>query len=235
MKTMKYVGIAIICTLMFAVVPQSSAAGPFLMNAEGYVYGQLSNVRRENSINQIYVGEISLGHESLSNIGSTSLWHFCFEKNRYEELVSFIGMNVVVEFKFPRSNDLLSCAQPDELLEIYTVDQDFSWEQKHFVGDIYTSDPEVSRGVKIGRITKLTKNKDMSRIYYMTMQIGRGGSNFHHFMTDDDDLYDFAISALKNAALVKVHYSDRRSYGNVYGLGLRSVVAEIEVMDQRDR
>lgn len=72
----------------------------------------------------------------------------------------------------------------------------------------------------------------MSGIYHMTLQIGRGGSNFHHFMINDHDLYDFAISALKNAALVKVHDSDRRSYGNAYGLGLKSVVAEIEAIDR---
>ncbi|WP_374563420.1 hypothetical protein [Nitrosomonas sp.] len=232
MKSMKYEGVAIMLLLMVTSVPQPSSAGPFLMTAEGYIYGQLSNVRQERSINQVYVGEISLGHESFSNTGSTHLWHFCFEKNRYEEIESFIGKNVVVEFKFPKSNDLLSCAQPNELLEIYTINQDASWEQKHFVGDIHTSDPEVSRGVKIGRITNLTKNKDMSRIYYMALQIGRGGSNFHHFMIDDHDLYDFAINALKNAALVKIHYSDRRSYGNAYGLGFRSVVAEIEVVDR---
>jgi len=232
MKSMSYKGVALMLLLMVTSIPQPGFAGPFLMAAEGYVYGQLSNVRQERSINQVYVGEISLGHESFSNIGSTHLWQFCFEKNRYEEIESFIGKNVVIEFKFPKSNDLLSCAQPNELLEIYLVDQDSSWEQKHFIGDIHTSDPEVSRGVKIGRITNLTKNKNMSRIYYMTMQIGRGGSNFHQFMIDDHDLYDFAINALKNAALVKVHYSDRRSYGNAYGLGLRSIVAEIEVIDR---
>lgn len=232
MNSLKYIGIAVICALMSAVAPQPGTAGPFLMTAEGYVYGQLSNVRRENSINQVYVGEISLGHESLSNPGSTSLWYFCFEKNRYEEIENFIGRNVVVEFTFPRSSDLLSCTQTNELQEIYPANQDFLWEQKHFIGDIHTSDSEVSRGVKIGRITNLTKNKDVSRIYYMTLQIGRSGSSFHQFMIDDHDLYDFAISALKNAALVKVHYSDRRSYGNAYGLGFRSVVAEIEVIDR---
>lgn len=232
MKSMKHTGVAFILLLMVVSLPPLGFAGPFLMAAEGYVYGQLSNVRQERSINKVYVGEISLGHESFSNVGSTHLWQFCFEKNRYEEIESFIGKNVVVEFKFPKSNDLLSCAQPNELLDIYPVDQDFSWEQKHFIGNIHTSDPEVSNGVKVGRITNLTRNKNVSRIYYMTLQIGRGGSNFHHFMIDDHDLYDFAIYALKNAALVKVHYSDRRSYGNAYGLGLRSVVAEIEVIDR---
>lgn len=232
MKSLKYKSVVFMLLLMVASLPLPGFAGPFLMAAEGYVYGQLSNVRQERSINKAYVGEISLGHESFSNIGSTHLWQFCFEKNRYEEIESFIGKNVVVEFKFPKSNDLLSCAQPNELLEIYTVDQDFSWEQKHFIGNIHTSDPEVSSGVKVGRITNLTRDKNVSRIYYMTLQIGRGGSNFHHFMIDDLDLYDFAINALKNAALVKVHYSDRRSYGNAYGLGLRSVVAEIEVIDR---
>jgi hypothetical protein len=232
MKSMKYKSVVFMLLLMVASLPLPGFAGPFLMAAEGYVYGQLSNVRQERSINKVYVGEISLGYDSFSNIGSTHLWQFCFEKNRYEEIESFIGKNVVVEFKFPKSNDLLSCAQPNELLEIYTVDQDFSWEQKHFIGNIHTSDPEVSSGVKVGRITNLTRDKNVSRIYYMTLQIGRGGSNFHHFMIDDLDLYDFAINALKNAALVKVHYSDRRSYGNAYGLGLRSVVAEIEVIDR---
>ena len=232
MKSLKYKSVVFMLLLMVASLPLPGFAGPFLMAAEGYVYGQLSNVRQERSINKVYVGEISLGHESFSNVGSTHLWQFCFEKNRYEEIESFIGKNVVVEFKFPKSNDLLSCAQPNELLEIYTVDQDFSWEQKHFIGNIHTSDPEVSSGVKVGRITNLTRDKNVGRIYYMTLQIGRGGSNFHHFMIDDHDLYDFAINALKNAALVKVHYSDRRSYGNAYGLGLRSVVAEIEVIDR---
>ena len=109
MKAMSYKGVAFMLLLMVTSIPQPSSAGPFLMAAEGYVYGQLSNVRQERSINKVYVGEISLGHESSSNIGSAHLWQFCFEKNRF----------------------------------------------------------------------------------------------------DDHDLYDFAINALKNTALVKVHYSDR--------------------------
>ncbi|UJP05833.1 MAG: hypothetical protein LZF61_02330 [Nitrosomonas sp.] len=211
-----------------------------MMAAEGYVYGQLSKVSHDKNITRVYLGEISLGHESMTFISFgnqptnlvTNPWQFCFEKDRYEEIENFVGKNVVLAFTFPKNNNLLSCSSVYELQEIYPVNQDHVWEQKHFVGDIYTSDPETSYGVEFGRITNLIKNKSVNRIYYMTLQVGNGGSKFRHFMIDDHDLYEFAINALKSAVMVKVHYSDRISYGNSYGLGARSVVAEIEVVEQ---
>jgi len=82
------------------------------------------------------------------------------------------------------------------------------------------------------RLGALFKNKDANRSYFMTIQVGTGGSKFRHSVIDDHDLYDFAITPKKNATIVKVHYRDRLAFfTNFYGLGSRSVVSEIEAVD----
>jgi len=49
---------------------------------------------------------------------------------------------------------------------------------------------------------------------------------------DDPELYDFAVTVLKSAAMVKVHYSDRLTNPrNFYGFHSRSMVAEIEIVE----
>lgn len=226
--------------LMLIYAPGWIAAGPLLHSTEGYASGQLNRISRDNNVTRAYVGEISLGHESMTfiSLGNqppnlvSNPWQFCFEKDRYEELENLIGNDVVLEFKTPKNNSLLSCSSVNELVAVYPVTQNQPLEQKQFVGNIYTMDQEVSHGVELGRITNLIRNKGANRSYFMTIQVGTGGSKFRHFVIDDHDLYDFAITALKNATIVKVHYSDRLAFfTNFYGLGSRSVVSEIEAVD----
>lgn len=240
-KLFKYFSINVMFSLLMLIsAPKWAAAGPLLHTTEGYASGQLSRISRDNNVTRAYVGEISLGHESMTfiSLGNqppnlvSNPWQFCFEKDRYEELENLIGNDVVLEFKTPKNNSLLSCASVNELVQVYPVIQDQPLEQKHFVGNIYTMDREISHGVEFGRITNLIKNKGTNRSYFMTIQVGTGGSKFRHFVIDDHDLYDYAITALKNGAIVKVHYSDRLAiFTNFYGLGSRSVVSEIEAVD----
>ncbi|MBL0011234.1 MAG: hypothetical protein IPP22_10010 [Nitrosomonas sp.] len=96
-------------------------------------------------------------------------------------------------------------------------------EQKHLVVDIHTMDREISYDVEFGRITNVIKNKSTSRSYFMTMQVGNGGSKFRHFMIDDTNLCEFAVTVLKNFDMVRVHYSDRiTSSRNLSDLSNRS-------------
>lgn len=240
-KLLKHLSINIMfLLLMFTYAPGWVAAGLLLHTTEGYVSGQLSRISRDNNVTRAYVGEISLGHESMTfiSLGNqppnlvSNPWQFCFEKDRYEELENLIGSNVVLEFKTPKNNSLLSCSSVNELVEVYPAIQNQSLEQGHIVGSIYTTDREISHGVEFGRITNLIKNKGANRSYFMTIQVGTNGSKFRHFAIDDHELYDFAITALKNSIIVKVHYSDRlASFTNFYGLESRSVVSEIEAVD----
>ena len=239
-KFIKYLRTRVLILLIFMFfTPKGIAAGPFLLSTEGYVSGQLNTVSRDKIVTRTYVGEISLGNESITfiSLGSqppnlvSNPWQFCFENDLYEEIENLIGKDVVLEFKTPKSNTLLSCSSVNEMVAVYLTNRNQPLEHKHLIGDIYTSDPEISYGVEFGRITNLIKNKGMNRNYYLTIQIGNGGSKFRHFMIDDHDLYDFAVKALKNAAMVKVHYSDRVSHGNSYGQGTRSMVSEIEITD----
>ena len=233
-----------LCFLMVVVivtsVPMWAVAGPFLLKTEGYVSGQLSTVSRDKSITRAYVGEISLGNESMSffEFGNqppnlvSSPWRFCFEKDHYKEIENLIGRDVVLEFTTPKKNSLLSCSSLNELKAIYPVSQHPPMEQKHFVGDIRTLDREIAYGVEYGRITNVIKNKGEMRSYFMTMQVGNGGNKFRHFVMDDPELYDFAVTVLKNAAMVKVHYSDRLTNPrDFYGFRSRSMVAEIEIVE----
>ena len=136
--------------------------------------------------------------------------------------------------KMPRSSALLSCPALNELVEVYLVDKNIIPEQTHFIGDIRTFGSEVSYGVEFGRITNIIKNKNLARNYFMTMQIGKSGDKFRHFVMDDRDLYHFAVNSLKMAALVKVHYSERLVNRNIYGHRTRLFVSEIEIVDQEE-
>ena len=236
MKNILFFFIAVTITY----VPEWVTAGPLLFSTEGYVSGQLSKVSRDKNITRAYVGEISLGHESVTFIDSgnqppnlfSNPWKFCFEKDRYEEIENLIGNDVVLKFTTPKDNSLLSCSSTNELMEIYPIIKNQPLEQKHLVGDIHTMDREISYGVEFGRITNVIKNKGTSRSYFMTMQVGNGGSKFRHFMIDDPDIYDFAVTVLKNAAMVRVHYSDRlTSSSGFYGFYFRSMVSEIEIVE----
>ncbi len=239
--SLKYFGITVMFLLLMLICPfKWTIAGPLLLSTEGYASGQLSRVSRDINVTRAYVGEISLGHESMTfiSLGNqppnlvSNPWQFCFEKDRYEELENLIGSDVVLEFKTPKNNSLLSCSSVNELMEVYPVIQNQPLEQKHLIGSIYTMDREIAHGVEFGRITNLIKNRSANRNYFMTIQVGTGGSKFRHFFIDDHDLYNFAVAALKNAAIVKVHYSDRLAFFTTfYGFGSRSIVSEIEVVD----
>lgn len=211
----------------------------FIIDTKGYVSGRLSAVNLERSFNTAYVGELLLGYDSSTFINSenqppyafSNPWQFCFDEDRYEEIEAFIGRNVVLEFKTPKSNALLSCSAINELLTIYPVVKNQTLEQKQLIGRILSTDPEISRGVEFGRIANVIENRRLIRSYFMTIQIGSSGNQFRHFVMDDPDLFDFAINCLKTATMVRVHYSERYSISNQFGISFISYVSKIEVVD----
>lgn len=233
--------------LIMSLISAPVYSGSLIIDTKGYASGQLSRIGRDNALNRTfntaYVGEVLLGHESASFISFGSIpqnlvtnpFQFCFEKEDfYDVLEEVIGYDVVIEYKMPRSNTLLSCSALNELVEVYLVDRNIIPEQTHFIGSIRTFGPEVSYGVEFGRITNVIKNRNQPRNYFMTMQIGKSGDKFRHFVMDDRDLYHFAIKTLKMAAWVKVHYSERMANRNIYGHRTRLFVSEIEIVDQED-
>lgn len=226
----------LLCSI--ALISQSIYAS-FIIDTKGYASGRLSTVNLERSFNAAYVGELLLGHDSstfisLENQPPNSFsnpWRFCFYKDRYEEIKTLIGRNVVLEFKTPKSNALLSCSATNELLAIYPVVKDQTLEETYLIGNILSTDPEISRGVEFGRITNVIEDKDSFRSYSMTIQIGSGGNQFRNFIMNDPDLFDFAVNCLKMATMVRVHYSERYSVSNRFGMSAMSYVSEIEVVD----
>ncbi|MCB1949365.1 hypothetical protein [Nitrosomonas sp.] len=228
--------------LSAGLIAAPAFSSSLIIDTKGYASGQLSRIGRENlslrGFSDAYAGEILLGHESASFISFGSLpqnlvtnpFRFCFEKEDfYEVLEELIGYDVVIEYKTPRKNTLLSCSAVNELVDIYLVDKNISLTQTHLIGDIRTFEPEISYGVEFGRITNVIKNKNLMRNYFMTMQIGNGGDKFRHFIMDDRDLYHFAIEGLKTGVLVKVHYSERLANRNIFGHRTRLFVSEIEI------
>ena len=239
----------IVLLLVFlSLVPVTSlvSARSLIIDTKGYVSGQLSRVnldRNQNSaFGRVYIGEVLLGFNSATFISFgnqprnlvTNPWRFCFDKDEYEEIEDLIGDDVVLEFKTPRQNSLLSCTSINELVVVYPVEKSQPLEYTHLIGDIRTTGPEISHGVEYGRIINVIKNKNLFNFYFMTIQIGSGGSKFRHFVIDDTDLFDFAVKSLQVAALVKVHYSERIPRRNLFGLSSMSYVSEIEMVDQDD-
>lgn len=221
------------------LISESVFASLLIIDTKGYVSGRLSKVSLERTFSSAFTGEVLLGHDSVTFISFgnqppdlvSNPWQFCFEKDRYEEIENLIGSNVVLEFKTPKKNALLSCSAANELVAVYPVVGSQVLEQTHLIGDINTTDPEISRGIEFGRIVNVIENKNLLRSYFMTIQIGSGGSKFRHFVMDDPELFDFAIRSLRIAAMVKIHYSERFSVRNLFGLSSMSFVSEIEIVD----
>lgn len=232
----------VILSLIF--VSTSISARSLIIDTKGYVSGQLSRVNLDANqsgvFGRVYIGEILLGHDSATfiSIGNqprglvANPWRFCFEKSEYDEVEELIGTDVVLEFKTPRKNSLLTCTSANELVDIYQANNYLTLEPTHVSGAIRTTDPQISHGVEFGRVVNVIKNNDLFNIYFMTIQVGSGGSQFRHFVIDNTDLFDFAIQSLQAAAMVKVHYSDRFSRRNLFGLSSMSYVSEIEMVDQ---
>ena len=222
----------------------SISARSLIIDTKGYVSGQLSRVNLDANqsgvFGRVYVGEILLGHNSANfiSIGNqprglvANPWRFCFEKDEYDEVEDLIGKDIVLEFKTPRKGSLLSCTSANELVDVYPADDYLILEPTHVIGAIRTTDPQISHGVEFGRVVNVIKNKNLFNIYFMTIQVGNGGSKFRHFIIDNTDLYDFAIQSLHAAAMVKIHYSDRSSRRNLFGLSSMSYVSEIEMVEQ---
>ena len=231
-------------TLSLVAASTSILARSLIIDTKGYVSGQLSRVsldaNQSGVFGRVYVGEILLGHDSATfiSIGNqprglvANPWRFCFEKDEYDDVEELIGNDVVLEFKTPRKGSLLSCTSVNELVDVYPANDYQILEPTHVVGAIRTTDPQISHGVEFGRVVNVIKNRDLFNIYFMTIQVGSGGSKFRHFIIDNTDLFDFAIQSLQTAAMVKVHYSDRFSRRNLFDLSSMSYVSEIEMVDQ---
>ncbi len=232
----------IILSLISASTPISARS--LIIDTKGYVSGQLSRVsldaNQSGAFGRVYIGEILLGHDSATfvSLGNqprglvANPWRFCFEKNEYDEVEDLIGNIVILKFKTPRKSSLLSCTSANELVDVYPANNDQILEPSHVIGAIRTTDPQISHGVEFGRVVNVIKNKNLFNIYFMTIQVGSGGSKFRHFIIDDTDLFYFAIQSLQTAAMVKVHYSDRFSRRNLFGLSSMSYVSEIEMVNQ---
>lgn len=211
----------------------------YAIGTKGYVSGRLSAVNLERSFNTAYIGELLLGHDStaLVNLGNESFllvsnpWQFCFNRDRYKEIEAFIGRNVVLEFKTPKSTALISCSSAHELVAIYPLDKEHIWEQTYSEGNSLITDQEIANGVNFGRITNVIENQNLIRNYFMTIQVGNGGNQFRHFIMNDPALFDFAINCLKTATMVRVHYSERFSLSKRFGMQTLSYVMKIEVAD----
>ncbi|SDY81524.1 hypothetical protein [Nitrosomonas sp. Nm33] len=225
--------------LILTLITEPIFASLLIIDTKGYSSGRLSRVALERTFNNAYIGEVLLGYDSITFVSFgnqppnlvSNPWQFCFEKDRYEEIEKFIGNNVVLEFKTPKKNALLSCSATNELVTIYPVDKNQTLEQTHFIGRIHTNDPEISSGIEFGRIVNVIENKDLLRSYFMTIQMGGGGSSFRHFVMDDPDLFDFAVKCLKIGAMVRIYFSERFSVRNLFGLSSMSFVSEIEIVD----
>ncbi len=225
--------------LVMMLIPNRGFAGSLIFDTRGYASGQLSKLSRERTFSSAVVGEVFLGNESASfiSIGNqppglvNNPWRFCIDEDEYEELEELLGRNIVIKYKMPRRSSLLNCSAKHELLEIYPVIKDQTLDETQFVGDIRTFAQEVSYGVEFGRITNAIKNKNRSRSYFMTLQVGNNGNRFRHFVTDDPETYEFAVASLRMAAKVRIHFSDRLSTRTIYGATVRSFISEIEIVE----
>ncbi len=194
-----------------------------VVDTQGYAAGQLSRIglqnKLNNAFNQAYAGQLLLGNGSGSFVSyggfplslDNNPWPFCFDKDAFEMLKDYIGKDVVVEFKTPRRSSMLSCSAIAEFVAIYSVEENDAPDETALEGNISTFEIEVSHGVEYGRITNAVRNRSISRTYYLTVQVGGSGNKFSHFIMNDRDLYEFAVTSLKAAAMVKVHYSERLS------------------------
>ena len=204
---------------------------------KGYTFGQLNKISREHSFSDAILGEILLGHggsNTFVSLGNqppgvvTNPWRFCFDEDRYQELEELIGSYVVMTHKRPKQSSLLSCSAANELVEIYPVAEYRPLEITYVEGSKTTLGPEVSSGVESGIITNVIKNRQVSRNFLLTVQVGGNGNQFRHFLINDPDLYHFAIESLQMAAKMRLHYVNRLARrGNI----IISLVWKMEIIE----
>jgi len=215
----------------------------FLVDTHGYASGQLSRIERENmfnrALNETYVGQLLLGNDSGSFISyggfplglDNNPWPFCIDEDDFEIVESFIGKDVIIEFKTPRNSKFLSCSAIAVMISIDLVEDDYSHNETYLEGDLPVLGIDVAYGMEYGRITNAVKNKNTRREYHLTLQVGGRGNKFSHFVLTDHDLYDFAVTALKTAAMVKVHYKSRLNSQQARN---RLLIKAIEIVDSNN-
>ncbi len=208
------------------------------IDTKGYALGLLSKISRVGTSNRAIVGDILLGRDSgvVLNPGHQSSnftinqWRFCFEDDRYDTLGNLVGSSVVVEYKTPKNSSLLTCSASNELIEVYRVIKYQALDKTQFVSDSLALHGEISSGVEFGRIIKTKESRQQSKYYFLTLQIGNSGNLFRDLVTDDRELFYFAVECLKMAVKVRVHYIERLPGVSQYG-NTRLYVWKIEIID----
>lgn len=226
------------------LIQNKTISRAFLLDTHGYATGQLSRIERENmhnlTINRAYIGQLLLGNDSESSTTNVGLpleldnnpWSFCIDEDDFDAIEDFIGKDVIVEFKTPRSSMFLSCSAIAEMISISLVTDENHHDETYLESNMPVLGMDAAYGVELGRITNTIKNKNISREYYLTLQVGGRGNRFSHFVITDHDLYDFAVTNLKVGTIVKVHYKKRL---NSQQSRNRFLVKGIEIVDPDSR
>lgn len=178
----------------------------------GYRVGMISKFSVKGLMNKTGEGQMLMGRESTPYIvtykcgdGDTcrktiNPWYFSMDKKDSHLMKPFAGEYVWVQYNQAQVKSPMF--DTDYLItQIGNIKRDTQLKT--------CVDPNVdgskSEGVRVGRIVKASMKGVMSKTGEVMVQLGNAGNQFKN-MSVTDTMYDCAVTALKSAKKVKVHY-----------------------------
>lgn len=178
----------------------------------GYRMGMISQFSVTGMLNKTGEGQMLMGRMSSPYIktrkcgeGDTCTetinpWYFSMDKNDAHHMQPYTGEYVWVGYNQAQVKSPL-------------YDTDYLITQ---IGDIQPKEISVcvdpnadgsrSEGVRVGRIVKTSMRGHISKTGEILIQQGNAGNQFKN-LSISDSIYDCAVTALKSAKKVKVHYA----------------------------
>lgn len=203
----------------FGVLLKASAKGTFKESGEGFMslgYGGVA--RYDYSQDQ---------EGNLIKRGSNP-WYFSYEAKDQVPMQRLLGRMVVVEYV--QSNMKLRGMDTS-----YMAREIAEWRAPVEVApDCEHNEPVrdgFSRGVRVGRVVKVSYKGAFTKAYTITMQNGFSGNMFHAMTLPDERMYNCALAKLQSGLPVSIHYDQAHTAPLLSGPANDYTVTAIDTLE----
>lgn len=182
--------------------------------SEGYRIGQISKFSVKGMMFKSGEGQMLMGANSTPYIRTYSCgdstcsktinpWYFSAEASQGDKILQYAGTYAVV--KYTQAQVKSPAYDTDYMVvDIQPVDRspmDTTCVDKTVSGS-------KSKGVRVGRIVKLSSKGHVNKTYEMMMQVGNAGGQFKNMTVKGDKMYQCMLGILKTGKQVKLTYTE---------------------------
>jgi len=219
------------------VLPISVIAGGLGTYSQGWRMGQLTKFSVKGIMFKSGEGQMLLGSESSPLVitstdseGNTTRkvinpWYFSVSNKKIQVMINDnLGEYVVLKYhqsrvKSPKVNT------PYEIVGLYPINESIN---KVCVASSITEGSK-SEGKRVGRIVKASNKGHIGKSWEIIIQQGNSGNQFKNMsISNDQVLFDCAVSYLKAGQKVKITYNESHFNTNVLGRSTNYDVVRIE-------